>query len=426
MKIMLTGGGSLGPVTPLLGLVEHWRRQNETLDLVWVGTVRGPEAGVVAAQDIRFVSIASVKFPRYLSLYWLAVPFLMAYALIEAWNLLRHERPDVIVTAGGYVSAPLVMLGRFMGIRSWVHQQDLVPGLANKAMARFASKVSVTFDESKVAFPARKTVTTGNAMRQSLLEGSREQAMNMFGLDPDRKTLLVVGGGGGAAWINQSVSAIADQLAARWQVLHVTGREKAGAVRARDNYVVEPLIHDGMAHAYAAADVVLCRAGLGTLTEIAAVGKPAIVVPIPGTHQEMNAFYLYEHQAALILDQTETTPQILLSSIRTVMESEDIRIRFAANLKLSFPKDGTKAIADGVLALAREADAAWSRNAASSPNVGEVSRAKSRSGGDMPVHDEPAIEELPLSIQEQVARALSGEPMEFEEGDQTEFHTKDI
>lgn len=422
MKIMLSGGGSLGPVTPLLGLVEYWRRHNVAPDLVWVGTVKGPEASVVSAQGIRFVSIASVKLPRHPTPYWLAVPFLGFYALIESWNLLRHERPDVIVTAGGYVSVPLIVLGRLMGIRSWVHQQDLLPGLANKIAARFATKVSVTFEDSKSVFSARKTVVTGNALRASMLEGSREQAMNMFGLDPNRKTLLVVGGGGGAAWINQSVSAIAEHLTKQWQVLHVTGRDRGNGVRAQDHYVVEPLINDGMAHAFAAADVVLCRAGLGTLTELAAVGKPAIVVPMPDTHQELNAFYLYEHQAALILDQTETTPQILLSAIRTVMESEDIRLRFTANLKLSFPKDGTKAIADGVLALARESDAKWSRKPASSPPGEDVG-----AGHAPPVSVDPA-DDLPLSIQEQVARALSGESVEFEEGgdDESPFEVKDV
>ena len=415
MKIMLSGGGSLGPVTPLLGLVEYWRRHNVAPDLVWVGTVKGPEASVVSAQGVRFVSVASVKFPRHPTPYWLAVPFLGLYALIESWNLLRHERPDVIVTAGGYVSVPLIVLGRCMGIRSWVHQQDLLPGLANKMMARFATKVSVTFEDSKSVFPPRKTMVTGNALRASILEGSREQAMNMFGLNPHRKTLLVVGGGGGATWINRSVSAIADSLTKQWQVLHITGRERGSGVRAQEHYVVEPLINDGMAHAFAAADVVLCRAGLGTLTELAVVGKPAIVVPIPDSHQELNAFYLYEHQAALILDQTETTPQILLASIRTVMESEDIRLRFTANLKLSFPKDGTKAIADGVLALARESDAKWSRT---SPVRGEVS-SETRRRGVNSKGAEPAnpADDLPLSIQEQVARALSGEAMEFEEGD---------
>ncbi|HBU27616.1 TPA: UDP-N-acetylglucosamine--N-acetylmuramyl-(pentapeptide) pyrophosphoryl-undecaprenol N-acetylglucosamine transferase, partial [Candidatus Uhrbacteria bacterium] len=200
MKILLSGGGTLGPVTPLLGLVEYWRAQNEPVDLVWVGTVHGPEASLVTSQDIRFISIASVKMPRYVSFYWVTVPFRLVYAFVEAWNVLKIEQPDVIVTAGGYVSVPLVVLGRLKGIRSWVHQQDLLPGLANKIMARFATKISVTFDASKDAFSAHKTEVTGNAVRASMLQGSRERALLKFGLRADRKTLLVLGGGSGATW----------------------------------------------------------------------------------------------------------------------------------------------------------------------------------------------------------------------------------
>ena len=340
------------------------------------------------------------------------MPFLGLYALIESWNLLRHRAAGRHCDGRRLCGVPLIVLGRCMGIRSWVHQQDLLPGLANKIMARFATKVSVTFEDSKSVFLSAKRSHRQRVAREHIGRVAR-MAMNMFGLNPHRKTLLVVGGGGERRGSTGPFrrSPIPDK---QWQVLHVTGRERGAAARM-EHYVVEPLINDGMAHAFAAADVVLCRAGLGTLTELAVVGKPAIVVPIPDSHQELNAFYLYEHQAALILDQTETTPQILLASIRTVMESEDIRLRFTANLKLSFPKDGTKAIADGVLALARESDAKWSRT---SPVRGEVSSETRRRGVNSKGAEaaNPA-DDLPLAIQEQVARALSGEAMEFEEGD---------
>lgn len=434
MKVLLSGGGTLGPVTPLLGVAEHWRAHNHNVDLVWVGTVKGPEASLVTAQDIRFISIASVKIPRYFTFYWFTAPFRLIYALIEAWNVLKQEQPDVIVTAGGYVSVPLVVLGRLKGIRSWVHQQDVLPGLANKIMARFATKISVTFPASHDAFPSGKTETTGNAVRLSMLNGSRERALKKFGLSDDRKTLMVLGGGGGASWINESVSAIAGDLTKKWQVLHVTGRDKYHMVNVSDrHYVAEPLINDGMDDAYAAADVVLCRAGLGTMTELAAVGKPAIVIPIPDSHQEMNAFHLYEHQAALVLDQTETTPQILLSSIRTVMDNEDIQLRFAANMKLSFPKDGTKKIAEGVLELAKKSDAKWSRGSAEPSPLQQFLEEPEVEEEPFEADVEPVEEldvdaELPLSIQEQVARALSGDVPEIEEAEDGEspFETKEL
>lgn len=432
-------------MTPLLGLVEYWRTQDQQPDCVWVGTVQGPEVDLVAAQDVRFIAIASVKLPRYASLYWLTIPFRLVYAGIESWNVLKAEQPDVIVTAGGYVSVPLVILGRLMGIRSWVHQQDVLPGLANKIMGRFASVISTTFEASKDAFPSGRTRVTGNAVRPSVLQGSRERGYAKFGLQPDRKTLLVLGGGTGAAWINESVSAIAGDLTKKWQVLHVTGRDKYHMVNVSDqHYVAEPLIHEGMDDAYAVADVVLCRAGLGTMTELAAVGKPAIVVPIPNSHQEMNAFHLYEHQAALILDQTETTPQILLSSIRMMMENEDVQIRFTANLKLTFPKDGTRVIAEGVFDLAQASDAKkWSRQRSEPSPVEqflsdappedlekemEVFVEMDEQGAHAADMSEADASELPLSIQEQVARALGGDRLEIEvsEDGDSPFETKAV
>lgn len=434
MKVLLSGGGTLGPVTPLLGLIEHWRKHNEMLDLLWVGTVNGPEASIVTAQDIRFISIASVKIPRYFTLYWFAMPFLLIYAFVEAWNLLRAERPDVIVTAGGYVSVPLVILGRFMGVKSWVHQQDVIPGLANKIMSRFATKISVTFEDSKSAFPRRKTTLTGNAVRPSIADGSRKSAYKKFGLDSDRKTLLVLGGGGGARWINEAVSAVAKDLTKEWQVLHITGSNKYTSVNVQsDHYILEPMVND-MDDAFAVADVVLCRAGLGTITELNFIGKPAIIVPIPNSHQEMNAFFLYEHQAALILDQTETTPQILLNTIRTIMDNEDVQLRFTANMKLAFPKDGTKRIADGILELAREADSKWSRKSSEKSPLQEfLSDEKGekldpppyeggdRGGDDIESVDDSTSNELPMSIKEQVARALGGAEIELEEGEDDEL-----
>lgn len=401
MKIILSGGGTLGPVTPLLALAEQWRADSRNIEVLWVGTVNGPEAGLVRAHEIRFISMASVKVPRYATLYWLAIPFLAIYALIESWHVVKKEQPDVIVSAGGYVSVPLVLVARLFGVKSWIHQQDIRPGLANIIMSKVASRISVTFKESAAAYSARKTEVTGNAVRASLLNGHRESALKKFGLDATRKTLLVLGGGSGSVWLNKAVSAIASDLTARWQVLHVAGRDKLHTVLSAGNhYVVEPLIGEGMDDAYAAADVVLCRAGMGTLTELSAVGKPAIVIPIPDSHQEDNAFFLYEHQGALVLDQTETTPQVLLSAIRSVMDDEDVQMRLAANLKLAFPKDGTKAIADGVLALASESAAKWVRaKPSAAPSVDDAV--------SEPISQERETGAME-SIEEQLKRALGG------------------
>jgi UDP-N-acetylglucosamine--N-acetylmuramyl-(pentapeptide) pyrophosphoryl-undecaprenol N-acetylglucosamine transferase len=466
MKILLSGGGTLGPVTPLLGLVEYWRENNDNVDLVWAGTTKGPEGALISANDIRFISIASVKVPRYATPYWFAIPFMALYAMIESWTLLRNEQPDVIVTAGGYVSVPLVILGRLMGITSWVHQQDVLPGLANKVMAKFARNVSVTFDISKDMFPAFKTEVTGNAVRADIASGNRENGYRKFDLAPDRKTILVLGGGGGSGWINETVSALASDITQEWQVLHITGSDKYESVEVENPYYsIEPVIHEGMSDAYAIADLVICRAGLGTMTELAYVGKPAIVIPMPDSHQEMNAFQLFEHQAAIIMDQTETTPQILLNTIKTIMVDENSQMRLVANLKLTFPKDGTQKIAEGILAMGEESAKAWKRG---SDKVGdevvEVDNGEGKAGDDASAGDaevgsiekvalhsatasvrndvlddegkldskqsdvsDDVIEKDGMSIKEQVERALKGKKIDIEDGDgESPFGIKDL
>ncbi len=178
-----------------------------------------------------------------------------------------------------------------------------------------------------------------------------------------------------------------------------------------------------MDDAYAVADVVLCRAGLGTMTELSAVGKPMIVVPIPGTHQEDNAFFLYEHQAAVILDQTETTPQVLLSAIRSVMDDEDVQLRLAANLKLSFPKDGTQKIAEGVLEVAKKEASSW--NHAETSIDEEVVLKPEKVVEEDVEPDEREVEAIE-SIEEQIRRALGGNEPPAEKSDDEPFETHEV
>ena len=204
-------------------------------------------------------------------------------------------------------------------------------------------------------------------------------------------------------WLNRTVAALADTLTESWQVLHLTGLGKGEAGARPEGYVAEPLLTHGMDDVYALADAVVCRAGLGTLSELAAVGKPAIVIPLPASHQEMNAFHLFEHHAAIVLDQNDTTPQVLLTAIRSVLESEDVPLRLSANLKLSFPQDGTARIADGVLALARTHDASWKTASTEEKTVVEVPAVEVP---DMPSPSPSREQEALFSLQEQIAQAL--------------------
>jgi len=287
--MLFSGGGTLGSVTPLIAVAETAAAQNEQTEFLWVGTTDGPERALVEQLGIKFESITSGRLRRFLTLRNLATPYLVIKGLIEAHRLIGEWRPDVVVSAGGFVAVPVVWAAWLRGVPVHIHQMDWRPGLANKLSAPFAKSVSVTFEKSRGDFAESKVTVTGNPVRQFLFRGSIEQAREIFNMREGLSTVLVLGGGTGAVNLNRLTVEALDSLG-EVQVLHVTGRGKQVAVSDPPHtYHQFEFLDAGMAHAYAVADLVVTRAGMGTLTELAALGLPAIIVPIPRSHQEDNA-----------------------------------------------------------------------------------------------------------------------------------------
>lgn len=350
MKLMLTGGGTLGPVTPLLAVAEALRIFDPHVELVWVGTPQGPEAEVIRAAGISFYALAVPKLSRHAPARWALIPFALGWSLYRAYRLLRHEKPHVVVSAGGYVSVPIVWMAAIMRIPTWIHQQDLRAGLANKLMAPFADRISVAWEKSLADFDASKTLHLGNPVRASLLTGSADRGLKRFGFSDPRLTVVVMGGGTGAQWINNIVSRIGKELEAEASVFHITGVGKSSTL----THSVE-LVSEGMTDVYAMADVVICRAGMGTLSELAALKKAAIVIPMPNSHQEENAKILEENSAAVILHQTQTTPQVLLTNILALLHNAAKREQLGERLHHLLKTDRTaETLALHLLALAKK------------------------------------------------------------------------
>lgn len=358
MKWLFSGGGTLGPVTPLLAIVEAARLLDASLEFVWVGTPHGPEAALVRANDISFQALSVPKLVRHAPLRWLLIPFQLVWSLFKAFRILRREQPAVVVSAGGYVSVPLVWMASALGIPSWIHGQDVRAGLANKLMAPFADKISTAWETSLADFDPDKTIHLGNPVRSSIFNGSREAGLERFGFSPLRlhnsitsePTLVVMGGGTGANWINEMMGRIAVELESKAQVLHVTGVGKHSTL----SHTTE-LIREGMNDVYAMADVIVCRAGMGTISELAAQKKAAIVIPIPASQQEDNAAILETNQAAIVLHQTQTTPQILLTNILRLLGDENKRRELGDRLHRLLRTEGVAEwLAQDLLALARK------------------------------------------------------------------------
>lgn len=327
-KIMFCGGGTLGPVTPLLAIIEAWQSKDPSAGFVFVGTPRGPERILVERSGIEFHCLPEAKLPRYLSWEWLLLPFRLLAAFYIAWLILRKEKPALIVSAGGYTSVPLIIIGWFSGIPSWVHQQDVRPLLSNRIIAPLASVMTVAWEKSLEDFPKGKLV--GNPVRSAFLRAEKMEAVKHFNLNEDKPTVLVLGGGTGSLWLNERLLEITNELLKRANLIHLTGKGKMVGDQTAENYHAFDFLSEEMPLAFAAADLVVCRAGMATITELAATKKTAVVVPLPNSPQEDNAAAL--RGAAVVLAQAETNSMDLLGEIIRLLDDASGRAALGEKL----------------------------------------------------------------------------------------------
>lgn len=309
MKAVFAGGGTLGSVTPLLAAARAWRELAPGHEAHWIGTTFGPEGRLVVEAGAIFHAVSSGRLRRYFDWRNFTDLFRIAAGFFQSLSLLGLIRPAVVVSAGGFVAVPVVWAAWCRRIPVHIHQMDIRPGLANKLAAPFASSASVAFEKSVRDFPKLKPIWTGNPIRSELFAGSRAEARRRFGLNDRLPTVLVLGGGTGATNLNRLVVGALPSLAGQAQVLHLTGQGKAMSVdRPPATYhQVEFLTHE-MRHAYAAADLVVSRAGMGALTEIAALGLPAVIVPMSASHQEENAAFFARETGAPVMDERQIQP----------------------------------------------------------------------------------------------------------------------
>ena len=316
MKIFLTGGGTAGSVTPLLAVAQQLRQH----ELWFVGTSHGVERSLVP-DHIHYLSVPAGKWRRYFSWRNLVDPVVVVVAFFYSLWLLVRYAPQVIVSAGSFVSVPVVWAAWWCNVPVVIHQQDLQVGLATRLMRLAAHQVTKAFPE----IPLRDAVHIGNPVR------SLTPTTQQFKLDTTVPTVLIFGGGTGAAAINRLVT---PELCKQANVIHLTGKGKTGLavteltiVSAR--YHQFELLTDAMAEALHVADVVVCRAGLGTLSELAVLKKPTIVIPIPQSHQEHNAKYFADHKAVVSLNQLQLTPTLFTQTILRLLADRAERQRLA-------------------------------------------------------------------------------------------------
>ncbi len=341
--ILFTGGGTLGPVTPLLAVAAEWRKRDPHVKLTWVGTPDGPERVLVEAAKIPFVALSSPKLHRHKPWTWPFIPFAFVASCFRSFTILREAEPTLVMSAGAYVSVPVVWMAALLRIPSWIHQLDVEVGVANKLMAPVAKRISMTWEENIRDFGAQKSIVVGAMIRPFLRLGDAQTARELLILSKEKPTVFVIGGGTGAASMNEMFAVIGHELIRHANVIHLTGRGKmlTSLEAIGDGYVAREFMGEGIADAFAVADVVVCRAGMGTIAEAVALGKPTILIPIPG-HQEANAKALADRGAAEVL--SHLTPQTLLQSILRLVEQPERREALSTKIRTVFPTNGDERI----------------------------------------------------------------------------------
>lgn len=354
MKIVFAGGGTLGPVTPLLAIIDEIKHLRPEAECVFVGTPDGPERRLVEEAGIRFLPLAAPKLRRYADVRTILAPFHFLKALWIADRLFAREKPQLVVGAGGYVQVPLGVAAKLRGIKLLVHQQDVIASLSNKLLAPFADAITTTFEVSLKDFSKRKTTVIGNPVRRVIEEGDRSRGLGTLGFAGERPVVLVLGGGTGSSFLNQKIADALPRLTGFADVAHLTGLEKAlvaPKLEHAERYRQIAFLGTGMAHVLAAADVVISRAGLGTLTELAALGKTVILVPIAGSHQEKNAEFVVERGGARMFREREFSPETIVTAVRDVQKHPEDARRLGTALHALFEPHARKVLAEKILSL---------------------------------------------------------------------------
>jgi len=365
LAVLLAGGGTAGHVSPLLALADCLRRRDPATAVLALGTAEGLEARLVPARGYELATVPRVPMPRRPSGDLLALPGRLGRAVRaaeEAIAAVGEHGADVVVGLGGYVATPAYLAARRLGVPVVVHEQNARPGLANRLGARLTPHVAVTFPGT----PLPHAVTTGMPMRPSVTAldraASRAAAAAHFDLDPAATTLLVFGGSLGAQRLNTALeAAAADLLAtgpggARLQVLHLTGAGKPVRPQGLPEGAVYRALEftDRMHLAYAAADLALCRSGAGTVCELAAVGLPAVYVPLPvgNGEQRLNAAGVVAAGGGLLVDDAAVTPAWVRGPLRDLLADRPRVDAMALAAAGTGVRDGDERLADLVLAAA--------------------------------------------------------------------------
>ena len=333
-RIVLTGGGTAGHVTPNIALLPSLRELG--YEILYIGSHEGIEKQLITEQGIPYYGISSGKLRRYLSIENLKDPIKVLKGISEAKKLMRALRPDIVFSKGGFVSVPVVWAAKSNHVPVIIHESDMTPGLANKLSMSSASRICCNFPETKEYLPKNKGVVTGTPNRQELLKGDAEKGRAFCGFTADKPVIMIIGGSLGAVPVNNAVRAILPELLQDFQVVHLCGNGKLEeSLTGTPGYVQYEYIKEELPDLFALADVVISRAGANAICEISALAKPNLLIPLSAKasrgDQILNARSFEKQGFSMVLEEEEITNEVLLKAIHTLYRDRETYISAMKN-----------------------------------------------------------------------------------------------
>lgn len=337
-KIILTGGGTAGHVTPNLALLPSLRERG--YDIHYIGSYNGIERKLVEGAGVAYDGISSGKLRRYFDLKNFSDPFRVLKGCVEARRLIRKYRPDVVFSKGGFVAVPVVLAAKHYKIPTIIHESDMTPGLANKICIPSAAKVCCNFPETLSYLPQEKAVLTGSPIRRELLEGDRLTGLQYTGLSANLPVILVIGGSLGSVVVNTAVRALLPRLLETCQVIHICGKGNLDeSLIGRTGYVQYEYVDAPLRHLFAAADLILSRAGANSICEILALRKPNILIPLSAAasrgDQILNARSFEKQGFSTVLEEEALTEDSLFQAIQDTMQHREQYVNAMSQSTLS-------------------------------------------------------------------------------------------
>ena len=352
-RIILTGGGTAGHVTPNIALLPRLKELN--YDIHYIGSYNGIEKELIEAFGIPYHGISSGKLRRYFSLQNFTDPFRVIRGFGEAKKLIKLLKPDVIFSKGGFVSVPVVLAGKKCKVPTIIHESDMTPGLANKLSIPSATKVCCNFPETVSELPADKAVLTGSPIRQELLSGNRQKALDFTGFTDSKPVIMVIGGSLGAVAVNEAVRRVLPNLLKDFQVIHLCGKNKVDpSLNGLDGYVQYEYIKDELKDLFALTDIVISRAGANAICELLALHKPNLLIPLSANasrgDQILNARSFERQGFSIVLEEEEITNENFLAAVH---ELYDNRTKYIDAMAKSNQQDSIDTIIDLIEEAAR-------------------------------------------------------------------------